>query len=124
MLRIFLWANSFSCASFGALFLIFPAVTARFLGSPPDIIVKVIGLILCCNAALLAVTATKFSHLPKVVLFFVLGDAGWVLLTATCLIFGVWIEGAAATLASIVVAVCVGALGVGQYRFGVARNGT
>jgi hypothetical protein len=120
MLRNFLWANCFSCAVFGVLFVAMPQEVTRFVGSPPAMIITALGLLLCINAVLLAVTATKLSHLSKVVLFFVLGDAGWVALTAACLIFGFWIEGAAATVVSIVVALVVGGLGIGQYRHGVA----
>lgn len=120
MLQLCLWANCISCAVFGAVFLVFPSESASFIGSAPETLIRAIGLVLAMNSVLLAMTAAKFRHLPKVILFFVMGDAGWVILTAACLIFGIWIEGPAAIIASIGVAVLVGGLGFGQYRFGVA----
>jgi len=120
MLRYFLWANCFSCAVFGVLFLVSSAQAAQFIGSPPVVFLRAAGLLLTLNAVLLAYTAVRLCHIPKVILFFVAGDAGWVALTAICLIFGAWIEGTAATLASVVVAMFVGGLGIGQYVYGIA----
>jgi len=124
MLRYFLWANCFSCAVFGVLFLTSPAETAQFIGSPPEWLISTIGLVLIVNTGLLACTAAKLSHLPNIILFFVAGDAGWVAITVICIVFGVWIEGLSATLAAVAVALVVGGLGVGQYICGVVGKHT
>jgi hypothetical protein len=123
MLRLFLLANCATCAGFGALFVSLPIEVAAFLGTPPTLLISLIGAVLIVNALLLALTAWRFLDRRIFVAFFVLGDAGWVLLTLALLGLGIWIDGTAAILVAILVAGVVGALGYGQYYFG-QRNRT
>ena len=87
--------------------------------NPPTIIVSVLGALLLLNATLLAVTALRWQHMPALIMFFVVGDIGWVVLTIGCLALGLWIQGTSAILASITIATIVGALGYCQYLSGV-----
>ena len=119
MLRLFLLANCASCTVFGILFLFLTERSVAFIGTPPTIIVSVLGALLLLNAALLAMAALRWQHMPALIMFFVVGDIGWVALTIGCLALGLWIQGTSAILASITIATIVGALGYCQYLFGV-----
>ena len=119
MLRLFLLANCASCTVFGILFLLHTERSVAFIGTPPTIIVSVLGALLLLNAALLAMTALRWQHVPTLIMFFVFGDVGWVALTIGCLALDLWIQGTSAILASITIATIVGALGYCQYLSGV-----
>lgn len=119
MLRLFLLANAVSCAGFGLLFLIFPTKSAAFIGTPPIALVGLTGAVLAINALLLAMTAWRWRDNVTLIWFFVLGDIGWVVATVLLLGLGLWIQGPAATTLAALVAALVGALGYGQYRFGI-----
>jgi hypothetical protein len=119
MLRFFLLANCASCAIFGFLFVALTQESVAFIGTPPAIVVAGLGILLLINAALLALTVRRWQNTPAVIMFFVVGDVGWVVLTFGCLVSGLWIHGTTSTLASVLIAACVGGLGYGQYLFGV-----
>lgn len=121
MLKVFLLLNCMTCTFFGALFTFGSRAVVTFIGTVPQAFVVAVGAVLLVNAGLLAFTALRLSHMRMFVAFFVIGDAGWVALTVWLLASGTWIVGGAAMAVSISVALMVGALGFGQWYFGVRR---
>ena len=128
-LRLVLAANTLSNLGFGALFSLWPAAVAAWLGTVPPDVIFWIGIGLLINgAAMLATTLRSVPRLRDVVLFSV-GDMGWWLFSMTLIAAKVWVttpHGLAATWA---VALIVAALGLaqlyilGQHRFGDTGRG-
>lgn len=119
MLRIFLLANCASCTVFGLLFTFWAATSAAFIGDPPVVLLRATGIILLANAALLMLTALRFADNRALIQFFVMGDAGWVLLTLALVLSGLWIGEGIATVAALAVAAMVGFFGAGQWFYGL-----
>ncbi|MEP4197297.1 MAG: hypothetical protein ABJL99_16875 [Aliishimia sp.] len=116
MLKQVLRANAASCAVFGALFLVVGPASARFIGSPPILLLQVLGAGLLLNAILLVLTSLKTQPDRFSVLFFALGDAIWVIATGALLLAGLWITTLLGVLCSVAVAMFVGGCGVLQWR--------
>ena len=75
MLRHVLRANAASCAIFGALFAFAGASSAAFIGSPPVLLLQILGVGLMLNAAALLWTSMRAQPDRLSVLTFALGDA-------------------------------------------------
>jgi hypothetical protein len=109
--------NALSCLGFGGLFLAAPGPVAAALGTPPGWVVALLGAGLLGNAVLLWLSV-RGGRAPRraEVLFFCLGDAGWVAATLGLILAGVWIVTPGGRLAALVVAAMVAALGLAQWR--------
>jgi len=109
--------NALSCLGFGALFLAAPGAVAQALGTPPVWLVAALGAGLLGNALLLWLSV-RGGRAPRraEVLFFSLGDAGWVMATLALILGGVWIVTPGGRIAALAVAAMVGALGLAQWR--------
>ena len=109
--------NAASCLGFGALFVILPGVVATGLGSAPAGLVFALGLGLLGNAALLWL-AVRNGRQPRraEVLFFCIGDLGWVLATLALIWAGLWIIAPLGQASALIVAAAVGAMGLMQWR--------
>jgi hypothetical protein len=116
MLKFTLIANAASCALFGAVFLFGASSTAAFLGDPPIWLLRVLGAGLLFNAAHLVYAVQQASPARMLVLYFTIGDAVWVLVTAGLIVSGLWITTNAGILAAIAVAAYVGMCEFGQWR--------
>ncbi len=117
MLKAVLILNALSCAIFGALFFLKSEEVASFIGTPPTLLVQVLGAGLFINAILLLWTAFQSAPKRKDVLFFSLGDAAWVAFTAILVIGNIWIINTEAIFWSLAVALFVGLCGLLQWMF-------
>ncbi|MDG1531267.1 MAG: hypothetical protein P8Q99_07920 [Paracoccaceae bacterium] len=116
MLYKVLKTNAASCLLFGVLFLIAPVVVANALGNPPVLLLQILGLGLIGNGLLILWAASKPVPNRAAVLFFVFGDAIWVVATLILILTGLWITTALGILLSIAVAIFVGGCGFLQWR--------
>ncbi|MFT4999486.1 MAG: hypothetical protein ACI861_002244 [Paracoccaceae bacterium] len=116
MLKTVLIANAASCALFGVVFLTIAGSVATFLGDPPFWLLQVLGAGLLFNAAHLIYAARQNRPNSKLVLYFTLGDALWVLATAGLIATGTWITTSPGIAAAIAVGAYVGLCGIGQWR--------
>ena len=121
MLRIVLLANALSCAVFGVIFALEPAVTSAFIGDPPVLLIRILGIGLIINAASLVLTAIYAHGSRQRIVIFALGDAVWVLATGALLLSGLWITTGAGIAWSIAVGIFVGLCGLAQWRLAPSR---
>ncbi|SEK41889.1 hypothetical protein SAMN05443999_101391 [Roseovarius azorensis] len=114
--------NAVSCLGFGLLFLFAPGVTAGFLGTPPVWLLVALGAGLIGNGILLWLSQHR-GRAPRrhEVLFFSIGDFGWVAMTVVLIASGFWIVTPEGRIAALLVAAGVGAMGVLQWR-GLPRS--
>lgn len=117
MLKPVLFANAASCLGFGVLFAAFPGGVASFLGTPPQILVMLLGFGLILNGAHILWVARQAAPKRRDVLYFALGDGMWVLATVILLAGGIWITSGAGVSAALVVAIWVGGCGLLQWRY-------
>ena len=115
MITNVLRANAVSCLGFGALFVAASGPVAGFLGTPPPWAVAALGAVLLLNGAHLLTAARRGARQGEL-LYFALGDGGWVAGTLLLVLTGTWITTTAGTLAALIVAVPVGVFGVLQWR--------
>lgn len=116
MLKYVLMANAMSCALFGALFVFAAPTTASWVGSPPVLVLQLLGAALLINAALLIWVSLQQQPNHLAVLFFSLGDAVWVVSTLVLLVTGVWITTTWGVVWSLAVAAFVGTCGLLQWK--------
>lgn len=108
-------ANAASCLGFGALFAVFSGPVAGFLGDPPVWLVTVLGAVLIVNGVHLLWAARRGPRRVEL-LYFALGDAGWVAGTTVLIASGTWITTGAGIAAAVAVAAVVGAFAVLQWK--------
>lgn len=123
MLRSILLANALSCALFGLIFVFESGALSEFIGNPPVLLVRVLGAALLLNGAALFWTAVYAPESRKLVLFFALGDAAWVLATLGLLVSKLWITTPAGIAWSVGLAIFVGFCGLAQYRLAPVSQG-
>lgn len=117
MLKKVLIANAISCLGFGLLFAVYASTVADFLGSPPTLIIAILGVGLFLNGLNILWVARKQAPSKFEVLQFVVGDGIWVIGTLILLILGLWITTSAGQIWSIAVAIWVGFCGYMQFRY-------
>ena len=113
-LRTALLLNATSCIFFGAIFLAWSGAVSRFIGNTSTWIVPVVGAILLFNGLHLLVASRRSHPICPEILYFVAGDALWVVGTVALVGLGLGITSTAGVAASLAVAVMVGAFGVMQ----------
>lgn len=116
MLKLVLKANAVSCALFGALFFFAGPAIAAFIGTPPVLLLQVLGLGLMVNAAALTWASLCTQPNRKLVLLFAIGDGIWVLATIVLVTTGLWISTTNGVLWAAGIAAFVGACGVLQWK--------
>jgi hypothetical protein len=116
MLKRVLRANAASCVLFGSLFAFAGPAAAKLVGSPPILLLQLLGAGLLINAAMLVWTSLRAQPDRVSILTFALGDAIWVVATALMLIAGLWITTASGVIWAVGVAVFVGACGALQWK--------
>ena len=116
MLQHVLRANAVSCALFGALFAFVGPAIAEFVGTPPVLMLQVLGAGLLVNAAALAWTSMRVRPDRFSILTFALGDLMWVVATVVILIGGFWITTPSGIAWAVCIAVFVGVFGALQWR--------
>lgn len=116
MLKQVLRANAASCMFFGALFAFAGPATANLVGTPPVLLLQLLGVGLMVNAVMLVWTSLRAQPDRLSILAFVLGDAIWVVATAALLITGLWITTASGVIWAAGTAAFVGACGALQWK--------
>ena len=122
MLKSVLAANAMSCLVFGLIFVLVPAGSANFIGDPPELLIRILGLGLLGNAVLLALTAQRRQFRRVDILAFAFGDAIWVIVTILLLVSGIWILTVHGQVAATAVAMFVGACGWLQWKHAPHRD--
>ena len=117
MLKKILIANAISCLGFGALFALFPAAVAGFVGNPPIWLVVALGIGLLLNGLNILWVARKAIPSRFEIMQFVVGDALWVVATLALIALGLWITSPGGIMVSLAIAVWVGACGLGQFLY-------
>ncbi|NOY73905.1 MAG: hypothetical protein GXP14_16315 [Gammaproteobacteria bacterium] len=111
--------NSVSCISFGAGFLIFPAIILNFLSTDAqasECTITVIGAALILNGLHLIWTAQKTEVSRTLTLYFSVGDILWVVFTFILIFIELWVTTPKGITISIIVAVFIGALAIFQLQ--------
>jgi len=115
MLKSVLFVNAASCALFGAVFVTMAPSVAIFLGTPPTLLLYILGAGLLVNAALLMMEARREIPRKESVRGFAIGDGIWVLASIGLVVTGTWITTFPGVIWTVFVAVFVGGCGVLQY---------
>jgi len=119
-LRFVLRLNGGSCVAFGLLFMLAPARVASFLAeqasSAPPVVIAVLGAGLLINGVALFLTARADSPRRSALWLFSIGDLLWVIATLVLIASGIWIERTWGIIASLLVALFVGSVGLLQWR--------
>lgn len=119
LLKIAFRLNALSCIGFGAVFFFAPDAVAAFLGGLAPDILRWIGIGLWINGLHLALASLRQAMRRGEVIYFVLGDAAWVLGSLVLVLPGVGlIHNPWAIAATLAVALIVGTLGALQARWG------
>lgn len=110
-IRTVLRANAASCLVFGLIFAVAPGAVAAFVGDPPALLVRIVGVGLILNATHLLIAAHRPILRRTEIGHFVIGDAAWAVATLALIATGTWITAPAGIAASLVVAAMVAAFG-------------
>lgn len=116
VLKQVLFANALSCALFGVVFVALSQPTAEFIGTPPALLVQLLGSGLLLNAGMLFASTLHDHPDRNVVMMFIYGDAAWVAATALLIPLGIWINTGEGIAAAFGVAAMVGTFAILQWR--------
>ena len=122
-LRYSLRLNAATCAAFGALFTVWAAEIAKFLGAMPIVVLQWLGAALLLNSAhlLLVSLRQKISNLE--ISYFSGGDLLWFLASLCLVVATDWVTTAAGIIATLSVALGVAAIGLAQLWFQAEESG-
>lgn len=114
--RRVLWGNALFSAVSGGLFSVASTAVATFMGVDAPLAVMIIGISLLVYAVLIVFYATRPTIALAFVLFAVIVDTLWVLLSVALLVSNIVPLSVAGVWAVVIVAVIVGGFAVAQYR--------
>ena len=117
-LKSVMGANGLSCIGFGSLFMLKASAVTTFLAvdnPAPPITVVIVGVILVFNGFHLLWSSIQPNINKCLVAYFSLGDALWVAISLSLVIFSLWITTTQGIIATILIALMVGAFGVAQW---------
>lgn len=118
-LKTTLLMNACSCLIFGGIFAGFPRQVAVFLGGStpaPQLVMLLLGGVLVVNGIHLVWAAHRHQPGRLLIRYFSLGDFLWVAASAVLLLCGWWITTIEGQVASLLVALMVGGLGLIQWQ--------
>lgn len=110
--------NAISCILFGATFLAFSHEVGLFLhkvAPAPNLVLILLGSVLIFNGLHLMWAASKKEIEEWLVVYFVLGDLAWVGISLFLIFSNIWITSQLGIIATLLVAVMVGAFGILQF---------
>lgn len=117
MLKKALIANALSCLLFGILFLAKTDAAYTFIGEPPVMALRILGIGLIINGVHLGYVSSQKQPSRNVIFYFIIGDIIWVLVTLVLLAMGLWITTSLGIIFAIWIAVFVGLCGALQWCF-------
>lgn len=121
-LRLVLRLNSASCILCGLAMAIWPAGIAAFLGDASPRLLFVIGLILTFHGLHLIFASRRQTLIFFEVVYFALGDYGWVIATIILIVAKLGITTIPGTVLSLAIAAMVGTFGVLQTRIAISAR--
>ena len=115
-LAIVLRYNAASCILFGHAFAIAPAWISSLIGNSAPWVLRIVGLGLVFHGLHLLLASRRSRVVCPEVIYFILGDLGWVLATLVLLSLGIGITNSLGTVFALLIAALVGTLGFLQFR--------
>lgn len=115
-LNLLLRINSASCLILGLMMLLQTDAVNLLLGTQKTMLIHSVGIILVFNGVLLLVASLRQQIKPHEILFFVLGDYGWSLLTVVLISAGAVIVDPVGIRVTFVIALYTAAIGALQFR--------
>ena len=122
-LTLLLRINSASCLILGALMLLQTDAVNALIGTHKTMLIHSVGIILVVNGALSLVASLRDQIQTHEVLFFVMGDYGWTLLTVVLISAGWVIVEPLGIRVAFVIAMYTAAMGALQFRHYKALKG-
>lgn len=123
MLRKILRVNALSCLVFGSLFVLKTPVVLSFLETKSlDFLISILGFTLLLFAIHLICASFRKLLIKNEILYFALGDILWVALTIILLLFSDITTSTRGVIASLLVALMVGAFGLMQMIYAKRIN--
>ncbi len=108
--------NGASCVVFGLAMVLMTDAVNQILGSSQSILVQAIGVVLIFNGCLLGLAAMRKQARTYEIMFFVLGDYGWTLLTIALISVEFLIVDPLGIRISFVIALYTAAMGALQFK--------
>ena len=115
-LKLLCRINGASCVVFGLAMVLMTDAVNTILGSSKRILVQAIGVVLIFNGCLLGLAAMRKQARTHEIMFFVLGDYGWTLLTIALISVEFLIVDALGIRISFVIALYTAAMGALQFK--------
>ena len=106
--------NSLSCLIFGILFVAASDSVNSFIGNSVTWLIPVVGVVLIFNGCHLLLACKREKPICPEILYFVVGDIAWVVISVILIILGIVITSSQGIVASLLIAVMVGLFGVLQ----------
>jgi hypothetical protein len=122
-LNLLLRINSASCLLFGLVMLVKTDAVNLLIGTEKTMLMHSIGIILVFNGMLLLIASLRQEIKPHEVLFFVMGDYGWTILTIALISANAVIIDPIGINVTIVIAIYTAAMGALQFRHYKALKG-
>lgn len=113
-LRFMLRLNALTCIASGVLLALLPIQVAAFLGSPPPLLLQLIGTGLVLHSGHLALVSLRRSISAWEVYYFSAGDIAWFLASLTMLAFLPVVSTPAGVGLVLTIAIAVMSIGLGQ----------
>ena len=122
-LNLLLRINSASCLILGLAMLLKTDAVNLLIGTEKTMLMHSIGIILMVNGILLLVASLRQEIKPHEVLFFVMGDYGWTVLTVALITADAVIVDPLGIRVTFVIAMYTAAMGALQFRHYKALKG-
>ncbi len=114
---IILRCNAASCLLFGIAFAVAPVWISHLIGNSAPFILRIIGLGLAFHGLHLLLASYRSRVICPEVIYFILGDIGWVLATIALLALGIGITSSLGIVCFLLIAAMVGTLGFLQFKY-------
>jgi hypothetical protein len=115
-LAIILRYNASSCILFGLAFAMVPAWISGLIGNSAPAVLRIVGIGLIFHGLHLLLAARRSRVVCPEIIYFILGDHGWVLATLVVLSLGIGITSALGIVFALLIAAMVGTLGFLQFK--------
>lgn len=114
LLKLTLILNATSCIVFGLIFLFASKSVNAFIGNATEWLIPAAGGILLLNGLHLLFASRRSKPICPEILYFILGDALWVVVSIVLIGFGVVVTSVYGIVSTVLIAVMVGTFGMLQ----------